>query len=197
MNRIMVFLLVTLVVGLAGGYLFRSSQDFQTVAPLSDNTGTSPTRVTRNNCLDDECLKTGVDYPVTELPAKVQDSLHQALMDEYKAYATYKTVLDTYGNVRPFIMIARAEQKHIAALQGLYEKYGIEIPENNLLETIPAPRSIHEACSVGVQSEINNVKLYKESLLPNVTDYEDITIVFTNLMNASEQKHLPAFQQCD
>jgi len=33
--------------------------------------------------------------------------------------------------------------------------------------------------------------------LPTASSYEDIVQVFTNLMNASEQKHLKAFERCN
>jgi hypothetical protein len=38
--------------------------------------------------------------------------------------------------------------------------------------------------------------LYRDKLIPEVTNYPDITEVFTSLMNASQDKHLPAFQKC-
>ena len=53
------------------------------------------------------------------------------------------------------------------------------------------------ACQTGVDAEIANADLYKNILLPIVTNYPDITAVFTNLMNASEEKHLPAFEKCN
>ncbi len=194
MNKIVFLIITVLFIGVLGGYLLRQIQDVDPSVALRVVT---PPQANQNNCLADECLMEDVEYPISELPADVKESLNKALLDEYKAYATYKTTIDTFGNVRPFIMIARAEQQHIASLQGLFEKYGMEIPENNLLDTIPVPTSIQEACGVGVQAEIVNIRLYKESLLPTVKGYEDITIVYTNLMNASEQKHLPAFQRCN
>ena len=196
MNRTVIFIIFTLLLILVGGYLLLSIQE-ENPGALTSNTVVRPTQSTEKNCLADECLLNDVTYPVSKLPEAVKKSLTLGLRDEYKAYATYKSVIDSFGNVRPFIMISRAEQQHIASLQGLYEKYGLDIPENNMLNTIQAPNSLEEACAIGVQGEIDNIKLYKESLLPAVKNYEDITIVFTNLMNASEEKHLPAFTRCD
>jgi len=56
---------------------------------------------------------------------------------------------------------------------------------------------LQEACQIGVDAEIANAALYRDELLPAVTAYEDITLVFENLMNASQQKHLPAFEKCN
>lgn len=197
MNKTVILVIFTLLLGLTAGYLLQNNLQKNQVAKNTDTLVTPTSQATRNNCLADDCLIDGINYPVSQLPDDVKNALNKALMDEYKAYATYQTVMDKFGNIRPFIMIARSEQQHIAALQGIYEKYGLKIPENKIMGTIPAPDSIKEACAIGVQDEIDNVKLYRESLLPVVNKYEDITIVFTNLMNASAQKHLPAFQRCD
>jgi hypothetical protein len=126
----------------------------------------------------------------------VIQSLEKALDDEYKAYATYDAVIEKFGNVRPFIMIIRAEEQHISSLKGLFDKYGLLIPENPYLGEIDAPETLTDACSTGVEAEIENAELYRKDLLPNVVEYEDITLVFNNLMNASQEKHLPAFERC-
>ena len=42
--------------------------------------------------------------------------LTEALNDEYKARATYQLVTRTFGEIRPFINIVEAENRHIQAL---------------------------------------------------------------------------------
>ncbi|MBP6929599.1 MAG: DUF2202 domain-containing protein [Candidatus Moranbacteria bacterium] len=120
-----------------------------------------------------------------------------ALDDEYKAFASYQAVIARLGSVRPFSMIIRAEEQHISSLKALLDKYGVSIPENKYLSTVTAPATIQVACQVGVDAEIANVALYRDTLLPTVTAYPDITQVFTNLMTASEERHLPAFDRCN
>ena len=152
----------------------------------------------RANCLADDCLLVeGVNYPVAELPESVQEALQLAIDDEYKALSTYEAVINRFGAVRPFAMIKGAEEQHIASLKAVYDKYGLEIPSNEWFGQIAAPDSLQEACQVGVAAEIANAALYREQLLPVVTDYPDISAVFTSLMDASAQKHLPAFEKCD
>jgi hypothetical protein len=51
-----------------------------------------------------------------------------------------------------------------------------------------------EACAAGVQAEIDNAALYDE--LFSMVDNTDIIRVFTSLQQASETKHLPAFERC-
>ena len=152
----------------------------------------------RGNCLADDCLLVeDLEYPAGELSAEVQKALGEAINDEYKALATYEVVVVKFGTVRPFSMIIGAEEQHIASLKAIYDKYGLEIPSDTWPSKVSAPATLQEACQIGVGAEVANAALYKEELIPVVTEHEDITAVFENLMNASEQKHLPAFEKCN
>lgn len=154
-------------------------------------------QMNRNNCLSDDCLLVNdLEYPVGELTPEVKDALNRAIEDEYKAMSTYQKIIEKFGMIRPFSMVENAEEQHIASLKGIFDKYGITVPANNWVNKITIPTTLTQACQTGVEAETANIKLYKEELLPLVKDYEDITIIFTNLMEASEQKHLPAFQRC-
>ncbi|TXG80643.1 MAG: DUF2202 domain-containing protein [Thermomicrobiales bacterium] len=138
----------------------------------------------------------GLEYPVAGLSEEARGALVAALDDEYKAFATYQSVMEKFGAVRPFIMISRAEEQHIAALKSLYDKYGVAVPENQYLGMLSAPDSVSAACQTGVDAEIANAALYDDRLLPAVSAYPDIVRVFTNLRNASADRHLPAFERC-
>lgn len=164
----------------------------------NSNFGISNQDVTRQNCLSDDCLLINdLNYPVGELPSEIKDALEEAINDEYKAYSTYEAVIKKFGNIRPFSMIIRAEEQHISSLKSIYDKYGLVAPDNNWVDKITVPGTVQQACQTGVDAEIANAALYSEQLLPVVTDYPDITAVFENLMNASQQKHLPAFENCN
>ena len=159
--------------------------------------GDNNTPESGRNCLSDGCLAIdGLNYPAGELTDSAKSALLKALDDEYKAQATYEEIISKLGSVRPFIMIIRAEEQHISSLKALFDKYGLEIPSNPYTDKVVSPETLSEACTAGVQVEIANASLYKDELLPSVKEYEDITLVFTNLMNASQEKHLPAFQRC-
>jgi len=154
--------------------------------------------VNRQNCLAEDCLLVDdLNYPVGEISSSAKDSLDEAIKDEYKAYSTYQAAIKKFGNVRPFSMIIRAEEQHISALKSIYDKYGLTVPENTVSKTVNLPDTLQQTCQIGVEAEISNAALYLDKLLPNVIDYPDITQVFENLMNASEQKHLPAFEKCN
>ncbi len=82
--------------------------------------------------------------------------LIEATNDEYKAPASYRLVIDTFGKIRPFTRIVKAEGRHIDALLTLFEKYGIPAPEDDWNSRIEAPSSILEARRLGVQAEVEN-----------------------------------------
>jgi hypothetical protein len=153
--------------------------------------------VSRGNCLADDCLLVDdLDYPVSKLPSDVKAALDSALDDEYKAYSTYQAIITKLGSSSPFSMIIGAEEQHIASLKTIYTKYGETPVTNKYLGKITSPATLALACSAGVEAEISNGNLYKEKLLPLVSAYPDITQVFTSLMDASIEKHLPAFERC-
>lgn len=152
----------------------------------------------RNECVADECLAVdGLEYPAGALTDAAKSAIFSAIDDEYKAHATYEAVIAKFGSVRPFSMIIRSEEQHISSLKALLDKYGVAIPSDSWTGKVTAPDSITAACQTGVDAEIANAALYREKLLPAVTEYSDITSVFTNLMNASQEKHLPAFDRCN
>jgi hypothetical protein len=117
--------------------------------------------------------------------------LTYAMQDESIARAEYAAILDTYGSVRPFTNIIRAEESHIASLLPLFEAYGIAVPADeseSLVTTVP---SLTEAYQTGVSAEVNNIAMYETFLDQNLPD--NVRAVFESLMRASEN-HLRAFQ---
>jgi hypothetical protein len=120
--------------------------------------------------------------------------LHEALDDEYRSWATYDQVIADFGEVRPFINIRGAEARHIEALSGLFARYGVPIPTNPWLGKVERYASLQAACEAGVAGEIANGEMYER--LVGQTQHADILMVLRNLQEASQQRHLPAFQRC-
>lgn len=121
-------------------------------------------------------------------------ALKMALDDEYKAKATYSQVLEDHGDIRPFNNIVQSEQRHIDALLPFFKKYNVSIPTNPYLGKVPTYASRSEACSAGVQAEIDNVAVYDNIF--SMTDDKDLIAVFNNLQWASQNRHLRAFKRC-
>jgi hypothetical protein len=116
------------------------------------------------------------------------------LDDEYRAWATYDQVINDFGPERPFINIREAEARHIEALRTLFQRYGLDIPENTWPGRVPRYTSTREACEAGIEAEIANAALYDR--LMRSTSRQDILAVFGNLRRASQERHLPAFRRC-
>ena len=120
--------------------------------------------------------------------------LNEALMDEYKARDSYQKIIETFGPVRPFINIVKAEQTHIELLLPLYEKYAVPLPAEPDPNRVSVPESLLAACQMGVEAELANVAMY-DSLIA-ATDLPDVVDVLQRLQAASRDHHLPAFQRC-
>lgn len=125
----------------------------------------------------------------------LEKALVEAINDEYKARATYRLIINKFGEIRPFINIIESEERHIQALIPLFKKYKITIPVDDWEKKVDVPVSITEACQIGVHSEIENMSMY-ERLLDLTKEYPDVQQVFLNLQRASQENHLPAFQRC-
>ena len=130
----------------------------------------------------------------TPLSAEEINALNVTLQDEYRAWAIYDQVIQDFGDVAPFVNIREAEANHADALIRLFDKYGVEVPENDWIGQVPSFESVTEACEAGVQAEIDNAGLYDSVLA--ASEHVDLTRVFTNLQSASLNMHLPAFEAC-
>lgn len=125
----------------------------------------------------------------------LRKALTVALEDEYKARATYRKVLDAFGEVRPFVNIVESEERHIRALERLCDRYGVPVPRDEWPERVRAPASLLEACTAAVEAEKENSGLYEE-LREATREYPDVQETFLRLQVASEENHLPAFERC-
>jgi hypothetical protein len=129
--------------------------------------------------------------PLTE--AEIH-ALNEALNDEYLAWATYDQVITDFGEARPFSNIREAEASHIKALCTLFARYGLPVPENPWPGKVARYASLYAACEAGVAAEIANGEMYERLL--GATQRPDILTVLRNLQEASQQRHLVAFQRC-
>jgi hypothetical protein len=128
------------------------------------------------------------------LTASEITALHEALDDEHRAWSTYDQLIRDFGEVPPFSNIREAEARHIEALRGLFDRYGLPLPANPWPGKVTRYASLQQACEAGVAAEIENGALYERLL--SSTQRADILVVFRNLQEASQQRHLPAFRRC-
>jgi hypothetical protein len=198
-NKIITISLIASTIGLLSGYTIASFLKNDSSNLIQNQNRIQQRRnLNKDNCLADDCLTVdNLDYPVGDLSQQAKEALIEAINDEYKARALYEKTIEKFGFVRPFSMIIRAEEQHISSLKSLFDKYGLEIPKDDWTNKVSVEKTIQQACQAGVDAEIANAKLYQDKLLPMVSDYEDIKLVFNHLMNASQEKHLVAFERCN
>lgn len=142
---------------------------------------------------DSELLLSQKVNPTLAIPTMHQ-ALRIALYDEYHARAVYTKVIESFGAIAPFSNIIEAENRHIAALLVLFEKYGVAFVIDDWSQKVGAEASLVENCKVGVAAEIENVKMY-DNLIP-YAEAPDVLDTFFRLQAASYNNHLPAFRGC-
>ncbi len=129
------------------------------------------------------------------LDEKTKGMILEALDDEYKARALYRSVIKTFGPVRPFINIVEAEDTHARALESLCARYGIPLPPSDNWEArVTPPSSVLEACRAGVEGELDNIAMY-DRFLRSVKEPE-VRVLFQRLQARSRDAHLSAFERC-
>ena len=123
-----------------------------------------------------------------------------SLQEEYRASYTYRWVLANFGDLAPFSHIAEAEAQHIEAVSRLFANRGLDVPPSEYsTEDVPRFASFSAACAAGVSEETGSWQLYA-GFLAELQDADalpqDVGNVFTSLMEASRDRHLPAFANC-
>jgi hypothetical protein len=121
-------------------------------------------------------------------------ALKAALDDEYRARASYRAVLDAYGDVGPFVRIVESEERHIEALLRLCERHGVEVPADPWPPRVSAPASLEAACEAALEAERDNGALYAK-LMAAAAGHPDVEETFRRLLTASQENHLPAFER--
>ncbi len=133
------------------------------------------------------------------LSVEAHAAVLEALDDEYRARAFYLAVLERFPGAMPFAHIVESEERHAGKLIDILRAYGRDVPANchigsgDICRRVPAALAC--ACDLAVKEEKHNEKLYETRLLPQVAAFPIIAQVFTRLMLASRERHLPAFER--
>lgn len=150
--------------------------------------GYSADRGSMNLSSDTQLSLDGYDISTSEL----EEMLTVLINDEYKARAEYVAISDEFGVQEPFTSLIVAETSHADALANLFDKYGLDVPEDTGEDYVVMPDSLQEAYEIGVQAEIANAQLYEDYLSQDLP--ANVEQVLTNLMDASLDNHLITFE---
>lgn len=130
----------------------------------------------------------------TNLDARTQSAMIDAINDEYHARAFYSAVIDKFGSVRPFSNIVQAENRHVQLWQSLFAQYGIPVPEDTFAGNVEIPDTLQAACQMGVEAEIADYQMYDRFL--SFVQEPNLRAAFTQLSYVSQNNHQPAFERC-
>lgn len=164
-------------------------------APIPDtvnhNVDMNPTPL----AIDEQSLSLvgyGAAGALADQSLSINDMLMYAVQDEYLARGEYLSIIDKFGDQRPYSNIIKSEERHLAFLEEVYLAYGLDFPEDSSIDHIVVPVDLLEAARTGVQAEIDNIAMYELFLTHDLP--ENVFEVFTALKNGSES-HLLAFQK--
>ncbi|MBN2849847.1 MAG: DUF2202 domain-containing protein [Erysipelotrichaceae bacterium] len=189
--RIARFLLIGVVIAGLAGCAFANpwNQSNEVEYGRSDRNTTQGYQQSSTNTLDNPAYpQPTVDYDETSYT--IEEMLTMAIQDEYLARQEYETIIDEYGQIRPFTNIIQAEVNHIEMLEPLFTAYQLSLPDDNAIDFVVLPETLEETYEIGVQAEVNNIAMYERFLEEDLPD--DVKDVFERLMNAS-YNHLEAF----
>ncbi len=192
-SKVIRFLGISLaILGLAGCSIARTSKQPDRFGNVRSNPNSNQRSFqSTNNSLDNPAYpQPTVIYD--ESSYSIEEMLTLAIKDEYLARQEYETILDQYGDIRPFTNIIQAEVNHIDMLEPLLEQYNVSIPKDTASDSVVLPATLEATYEVGVQAEVNNIAMYQWFLEEELPD--DIRDVFQRLKNAS-YSHLEAFRR--
>jgi rubrerythrin len=129
----------------------------------------------------------------TAVDARTADALRAALQDERRARQFYTNVVAVHGQVRPFVNIVNAEERHESIITSLMQRHGVDVPAAEPTDLPAVPETLRESSALAARLERENIAMY-DRLLQDVKE-PDIRAAFENLRAASRNNHLPAFER--
>ena len=141
-------------------------------------------------------LRRTAPIPTSTVPAtaNLTSALNSALTQERYAVATYNNVIAKFGSMLPFSAIVRSETQHVTTVTALMTAHKVTVPASTTTGA-PAPATPSAACQLGAAVESTIISTY-QSGIALAKNYPDVVRAFSNLLDASQYNHLPAFIRC-
>lgn len=115
---------------------------------------------------------------------ELKSMLKYAIEDEYLARSEYEIAINTFGDEKPFPSIINSEVVHINWLKELFDRYNLDVPEDESKKYLGIPDSLKSAVELGVEAELENIGMYETFLGKEIPD--DVRNVFCKLRDASK-----------
>ena len=129
-------------------------------------------------------------------PLTRQDTgaLRKVFNDTRSALVKYDQIIRDFGPMQPFPVLRDVEARHIKALEALFVRYGLPLPNTRRRMAVAHFQSLAQAFEACIAAETGNVELLER--LHACTSQPDILAEITNLTRASRDGHLPALCAC-
>ncbi len=134
----------------------------------------------------------GAEAALADDDLELAEMITYTLEDEYLARDTYISVMNAFGETRPFVNIKASEETHIELALPLFEEFNVPLPDY-VPDTSPFPGTLNEAYQAGVDAEILNIDMYQKFLLQPNLPQSFIDVI--EKLEAASQKHLAAFKR--
>lgn len=145
------------------------------------------------------CAADPVTAATRPLDEAARSALLAALDDAHRNRAFHLAVLDRFPGALPFVHVVEAEGRHVEAIAALLRAHGLAVPADvhagseAMRRAVPATLAC--ACDIARECVIDNVDRFVDHRLPRVADHPAIVEVFTRVMEAARDRHLPAFRR--
>jgi len=175
---------------------------------LAANSGSSADKVYNSGFVSqsDSLYCKAADFPKQDVSASEEKELLYMREEEKMAHDIYTQMYDKWGS-RPFYNISGAEERHMAAIKSMIDKYDLTAPVKDVkvgaFTNTEIKKLYARMMEQGNKSEIDALKAGAEieevdikDLIQAIkdTDNNDIKFVYNNLLNASGN-HLRAFMR--
>ena len=135
----------------------------------------------------------GAESALADDELTLEEMLTYALEDEYLAQAEYQAIINTYGEVRPFINLLDAEAYHAEMLLPLFSTYDIPAVTPISVDDITVADTLTAAIATSIETEKANIAMYEKFLATGILP-ADVQTAFEYLLAASN-RHLTALSR--
>jgi hypothetical protein len=176
MKTIISILLVSLTLGGVGCERLGDSSKETVIQPQSDNNQ--------------------ADFPPFGLDRKTYDAIAPTIPNENDRRASCLAFIKKFGEIKSFRRILRETEKNYDLLMPLFEKYKVPVGANKYhRKEVPVPKTLAEACKMGVENEKSTIEMYDKFL--EFVKEDDIRRVFMQIRDKSKNAFLSVFERCN
>ena len=118
--------------------------------------------------------------------------LREAYDDTCRAWAIYGRAASDFGPVQPFRTMHEADERQVLALEALFVRHDIRLPNTRSREPVPHFDTIEQALAAAHFAELARIRSYER--LHAAAQDPEIRAAMLDLERASRDERLPAIE---